>query len=70
MKCIYHAIKQYSTKGGYLWMRRSKFCRWIPHFGRSDGIVGGEHWQPDNPTKGWKVFFHMFFAKGRVKKGD
>lgn len=70
MKCLYYAIKLFSQKGGYLWMRKSKFCKWIPHFGWSSGVVNGEHWQPDNPVKGWKVFFHKIIAQGKVKKGE
>lgn len=57
-------------RGGYIWIRRSKFCKWIPHVGWSSGIEGGEHWQPDEPTTGCKVLIHKFFAKGKVKPGD
>ena len=70
MKCLYYAIKLFKIRGGYLWMRPSKFCKWIPHFGWSKGVVDAEHWQPDNPVTGWRVLFHMFVAKGKVGKGD
>jgi hypothetical protein len=69
MKCIYHAIKLFIKNDGYIWIRRSKFCEWIPHFGWSKGVKDSKHWQPDNTVEGWKVLFHMFVAKGKVKKG-
>jgi len=70
MKCIYHAIRLFATKGGYIWMRKSKDNRFIPHFGWSKGVTGSEHWQPDTHLVWWKELIHMFFARGKVKKGD
>jgi len=70
MKCFFAAIKLFYKNGGYLWMRKSKFCNFIPHFGWAKNVKNARHWQPDNPVKGWKVLFHMFFAKGKIKKGD
>jgi len=70
MKCIYHAIKLFRLRGGYIFIRESRFCKQIPHFGWAKDIIDGEHWQPDNPKTGWRVLVHMIFAKGKVKKGD
>jgi len=70
MKCIYHALKMFKERGGYIFIRTSHYNKKIPHFGWAKGITEGEHWQPDHPLTGWKVLIHMFFAKGKVKKGD
>ena len=70
MKCLYHAVKLFLTRDGYLWIRQSKFYKWLPHFGWSKNVTDSEHWQPDNPVIGWVAVLHKLFAKGKVKKGD
>jgi len=70
MKCVYYAIKLFKERGGYIFIRVSKFNKKILHFGWAKGLIGAESWVPDNPVKGWKALIHMFFAKGKVKKGD
>jgi len=58
------------ARGGYLWVRKSKICKFIPHFGWSKGVTDAEHWQPDKPMHGWKVLLIKWCAKGEVKPGD
>lgn len=70
MKCLYHALKLWHQRGGYLWVRRSNWCRWLPHFGWCKEVKGAVHWQPLRPLKGWKVFFHKAFARGKIRKVD
>lgn len=72
MKCIYHAIRLYfKNKKGYIFIRRSDYSKFIPHFGWCESINNAEHWQPVTPQHGFlKILFHKLFAKGYIKKED
>lgn len=70
MKCVYHAFRLWFQRGGYLFVRRSRFSRFIPHFGWCRGVIDAEHWQPKRPKRGWRVLLHKIWARGYIKKGD
>lgn len=72
MKCVYYAVKLFVLRGGYLWMRKSKYSKYLPHFGWSKSVSNSESWQPDDVHLliGWKMILFKFFEKGKVRKGD
>jgi hypothetical protein len=70
MKCIYHAIRMFiKYKTGYIFIRRSDYCRFMPHFGWCKDIVKAKHWQPIHPKHGFlNILIHKLFAKGYIKE--
>lgn len=70
--CLFWALSQWTTQGGYIAARRSYHWRFIPHFLWSKDLQVWRGFVPLHPKRGLLVLLHCWWFLGHVveEQGD
>lgn len=64
--CLFWALWRLATEGGYIAMRRSQHCRWLPHFIWSRDLKEWHGLVPLNPKHGAVALLFCWWFRGVV----